>query len=489
MIGRLEYKWIVGIIYVLAIFMDLLDITIVNVALPAIGADLRVDPSTGATQIQWVVTGYLLSLAVFIPVSGWAGDRFGTKRVFMCALTIFLSGSLACGLAWNIESLVAFRVLQGVGGGMLTPVGMAMLLRAFPPAERIAASAVLVIPTVVAPATGPVIGGYLAEYQSWHWIFFINIPIGVIAFILSAIYLREEKHAAPGRFDIPGFVLGAAGMLSVMYALAEAGLHGFGGTRVVAFGSLGLVLLATFTIVELRTAEPMIDVRILRNRLFAASNSVQIIAMSAFAGVLFLLPLLLQAEKGYTPFKSGLTTFPQALGVILMIQIASRLYHHIGPRRLLIAGLVLSGLNTLTFELVGLETSAWTIRGLMFMRGMTLGLVLSPLQTAAFGSMPAQEMGRASAVYNTARQAATAFGVAVIASVLTSRLTANGATLGDPATRDGAITAFHETFIVGSALMTIGVIAALFVSDKEAAPTMRRRQSQEAGEETPAPAR
>ena len=209
MIGKLEYKWIVGIVFVFGLFMDLLDMTITNVAIPAIGRDLNLDPREGASTIQWVVTGYLLSLAVFIPVSGWAGDRFGTKKIFLLALCdLHVGASLLCGLAWNIESLIAFRVLQGVGGGILTPVGTAMLFRAFPPADRAKASAILMIPMVVAPASGPVLGGYLVEYHDWRWIFLINIPSAFSGIAFAGMFLREEKQPNTGRLDIPGFVLG-----------------------------------------------------------------------------------------------------------------------------------------------------------------------------------------------------------------------------------------------------------------------------------------
>src|SRR5438876_2082831 len=215
MLGKLEYKWIVGSVFVFGLFMDLLDMTIVNVALPTLGHDLNVDPREGASTIQWVVTGYLLSLAVFIPISGWLGDRFGTKRIFMTALFLFTGASLLCGLAWSIESLIAFRVLQGVGGGMLTPVGTAMLFRAFPPAERAKGAAVLMIPMVVAPASGPIIGGYLVDYQTWRWIFFINIPVGLTGLLFAGAFLREERQASPGRLDVPGFLLAAAGLASL----------------------------------------------------------------------------------------------------------------------------------------------------------------------------------------------------------------------------------------------------------------------------------
>src|SRR6266508_488884 len=199
-----------------------MDATVVNVALPTLGRDF----SAGNSTIEWVVTGYLLSLAVWIPASGWLGDRFGTKKTFLFALGTFTAASVLCGAAWNIEYLIAFRVLQGVGGGMLTPVGTAMLFRAFPPRERARASAILILPTVLAPATGPVLGGYLVEYHSWHWIFLVNIPIGLIGLAIAALYLREQREAAPGRLDLPGFFLSAPSLALLVYALSEAGQRG-----------------------------------------------------------------------------------------------------------------------------------------------------------------------------------------------------------------------------------------------------------------------
>src|SRR5439155_11896316 len=196
---RIEYKYIVGVVFVFGLFMDLLDMTITNVALPT----LKFDFSTSTTTIEWVVTGYLLSLAIFIPVSGWAGDRFGTKRTFMFALAMFTLSSFLCGLAWNIESLIAFRVLQGVGGGMLTPVGTAMLYRAFPPSERARASSILAVPAALAPTMGPVLGGYLVEFQTWRWIFWVNLPVGLVALAISALFLREQREATSGRLDVP----------------------------------------------------------------------------------------------------------------------------------------------------------------------------------------------------------------------------------------------------------------------------------------------
>ena len=220
MLGKVEYKYIVAIVGVFSIFMELLDTTIINVAVPKLAREFDV---TSASTIGWVITGYLLSLAVFIPISGWAGDRFGTKNVFMFALTVFSMSSLACALSWNIESLIGFRVVQGVGGGMLSPVAFSMVWRAFPPEERSKAAGIMVVPAAAAPASGPVVGGLLLKYASWHWIFLVNVPIGITALLISFFYLRNEKQDNPGKFDPAGFLLGGAGLASVVYSLAEAG--------------------------------------------------------------------------------------------------------------------------------------------------------------------------------------------------------------------------------------------------------------------------
>jgi EmrB/QacA subfamily drug resistance transporter len=468
---RPEYKYIVGAVFVIGLFMDLIDMTIVNVAIPTFVRDF--DAST--TTVEWVVTGYLLSLGVFIPVSGWAGDRFGTKRTFMFALAMFTLASLLCSLAWNIHALIAFRVLQGVGGGMLTPVGTAMLFRAFPPAERAAAAALLAIPTTVAPASGPVLGGYLVEYQSWHWIFLLNIPVGLAGLLVAFLFLREEKQPNPGRLDVPGFFLSAAGLATLLYALAEAGSRGFDDTRVLAAGLPGLALIATFCLVELRTAEPLIDVRLLRDSLFRAANTVQFAGFAGYAGTLFLLPLLLQAEMGFSPLESGLITFPQAIGVAVMVLPVNRLYKRVGPRRLVMIGTVLGTLSTLAFLLVDLNTSRWWIQFIMLVRGFSFAFALVPIQAVAFATISSEDTGRASAIFNAGRQVAASFGVALMGTVLTNRLTHYAAVpLGNPFARHGALLAFHDAFLAASIVVALAILAALLIIDRKAAHTMRQ---------------
>jgi EmrB/QacA subfamily drug resistance transporter len=467
MANRFEYKWLVAAVYTIALFLEFLDITVVNVALPTIGREFN----AGETTIEWIVTAYLLSLAVFIPVSGWMGDRFGTKRTFLAALAIFTVASGLAGAAWNIESLIAFRVLQGVGGGLLTPVGAAMLYRAFPPEERAKAASVITVPTVVAPTTGPLIGGYLVEYQSWQWIFLINIPIGLFGLVLAARVLREHREVEAGRLDVPGFVLAASGLASLLYALAEVGLRGAGDTRVLGFGTLGIALLALFAFVELRTERPMIDLRLYQDRLFAAGNAILFFSQAIFVGIIFMLALEIQGALGYSPFEAGLVLFPTALGVVMVTPLTTRIYNQVGPRRLLAAGMILSVFSSLALRLIGPETAEWSIRGLMLPRGWAFGVTLIPLQAIAFATISGAQTGRATAAFSVVRQVAGSFGVALLVTVLTNRLSHHGATLGDPATQDATLAAFDDVFVVAALLGVAGLFASFLVNDRLAANT------------------
>lgn len=471
MLGKVEYKYIVAIVGVFSIFMELLDTTIVNVAVPTLAAEFNVD---SAARIQWVITGYLISLAVFIPVSGWAGDRFGTKRVFMFALATFTGASLLCALAWSIESLIFFRVLQGVGGGMLSPVAFSMVWRAFPPEERSKAAGIMVIPAAVAPASGPLVGGFLVEYISWEWIFLVNLPIGAAALLVSAFYLREHTEPNPGRFDPLGFVLGGAGLATIVYALANAGDHGFADPSTIGFGAAGIALLAAFVVAELRISQPMLDVRIFAtNRLFRSCNLAWLVTMFGGAGMIFLITLQLQAGRGLTALESGATTFVMAIGVMLIAQPASRIYRIVGPQRMIGGGLLLCAGVTLALHWVTFDTNLWLIRALMLLRGLGFGMVLVPLQAATYAQVSPAETGRATALYNATSQVASSLGVAVSAAYLTSRLSNYGAILGAPQTRDASLNAFQDAFLAMGLLSLAGAAVALLIRDRDAAPTMR----------------
>ncbi len=245
----INQKIAVGAVFVSAMFMNIMDITIVNVALPTIGRNFHIAP----TAVDGIVIAYLVSLAVFIPASGWLGDRFGGKRVLMWAIVVFTVGSALCGLAQNLAELVVFRVIQGAGGGMLAPVGMAMLFRVFPPSERVRAASILTVGTTLAPAIGPVLGGLLVTDLSWRWVFFVNLPIGIAAVTFGTLCLERSAPQHAGVFDIPGFILGGAGLGLAMYGVSEGPLKGWASPSVIVTCAAGVALLVAMVFVELRT--------------------------------------------------------------------------------------------------------------------------------------------------------------------------------------------------------------------------------------------
>jgi EmrB/QacA subfamily drug resistance transporter len=465
-----EYKWVVAVIFVLGLFMEIMDTTIVNVAIPTLQKTFN---ATGA-GIEWVVIGYLLSIAVWIPSSGWIGDRIGTKRTFLFALLMFTTASILCGQAHSIGELIAFRILQGVGGGMLTPVGTAMLFRAFPQEERARASTVLIIPTVIAPALGPIIGGLLIDNLSWRWIFYVNVPIGIFGFIFGALYLRESKEPTAGKFDVAGFLLAATGLAGMLYALSQGPEKGWLSNEVLITGIAGAFLTIVMVIVELRIDEPMLTLRLYRDRMFRNSNMINTLSYASFAAFLFLLPQFLQTLLGYSALESGLTTFPQAVGVILASQFVGKLYHTVGPRRLVAFGLLCVSLSNIPFMFISLDVSQTTIRELMFLRGLSMAFAFVPLQAATYANIAKSDTGRASAIFSTQRQASAAIGVAILATLFHSRLIHLSG--GAEPSHETTLNAFHFAFAGSIVISLMGsLFAALFIRDTDAKPTMHPR--------------
>jgi EmrB/QacA subfamily drug resistance transporter len=477
-LGGIPYKWLVAVAFVSSMFLQILDATIVGVALPSLGRELV----AGNDTLQWIVTAYLLSMAVWIPASGWVGDRFGTKRTFLAAVGVFTLGSALCGAAWDIGSLIGFRVLQGVGGGMLIPVGTAMLFRAFPPQERAQASSVLTIPTVVAPALGPVLGGLLVDQASWRWIFFVNLPVGVCAFLFVLLVLREHREARPGSFDRWGFVCSGLGLASMLYALSRGPVDGWTSFTVLATGLTGLALLGLMVALELRLDAPMLDLRLFGNRMFRGGSLAMFALAGGLFGMLFLVPLFLQQLRGLSALETGLTILPQALGMVTLSQVASRIYPRVGPRRMLMLGSAGVALAPALFALVSLDTDLGWIRGIMFLQGLSMGFTFVALQAATFSSISSEATGRAVALFSSVRQVAGAVGVAVMATVLVSRTSLyvgaapNATTLSLPgaASRAAALQGFHDTFLAAGLIALFGIAAAWLIRDEDAADSMRR---------------
>jgi EmrB/QacA subfamily drug resistance transporter len=453
----LSPKAVVAAVFVSAMFINIMDQTVVNVALPTLSRDFGVP----LASVSGVVTAYLVTLAVVMPASGWIGDRFGAKSVMLGSIAIFTGASALCGLSTSLAELVAFRAVQGIGGGMLVPVGMAMMYRAFPPAERIRANRLLMVPTLLAPASGPVIGGLLVDGLSWRWIFYVNVPIGIAALIFGLVFLPSGSQHPAGTFDLPGFLLAAAGFPLFMYAMTTGASDGWGSLPILATLIPGVALLVAFTVTELRTQEPLLDLRIYTNQLFRVTNLQLTFAGAGFFGTLFLVPLLLQNGLGFSALHSGLSTFTEALGGMAGIQITTRLYQKTGPRRLMIAGMIGTVCTVGGMAFAGPSTATWLIPVLMFCTGASFGFAMSPSQTAGLATISSARTGQASTVLNTARQAGYAAGVALIGTIV-------GESHAGPADLSG----FHVAFAIAACLMVLGVIFSALVRDSDAAATM-----------------
>jgi EmrB/QacA subfamily drug resistance transporter len=466
---RLSQKVSVSAIYVLVMFMSIMDVTIVNVALPRLGREFHVP----AAHVDTVVVGYLVSLAIFIPVSGWLGDRYGTRRVLLAALVVFTAASALCGAAQSLDQLVFFRVLQGIGGGMLAPVGLAMLFRTFPPAERVRASRILIVPTALAPAIGPVLGGLLVTDISWRWVFYVNLPLGVLGVVFGTLFVREQRHEEPGRFDLPGFLLSGIGFGAVMYAASEGPAKGWTTAPIVVSGVVGVVLLALLVRVELRTTNPMLDLRLLSNRLFRRTSATMMLSIAAFLGSLFLVALFYQDGFGVSALQSGLSTFPEAIGIMLGAQIAGRIYPHLGPRRLMIGGLLGVATTLALIATVPFTASLWEMRALMLLIGLCQAHVFVPAQAAAFATVTPAATGRASTMFNAGRQLGGAAGVAILSTVISAIGVVHQV---DGGPRPNAH-AYHVAFLVAAAIAVSAVAIVIRIVDKDAAPTMHVKAS------------
>jgi len=465
----LNQKVAVAVVYVAAMFMAILDTTIVNVALPTLGRDFHV----ASTALDTVVIGFLVSLAVFIPASGWLGDRFGPRRVLLTAIFIFTVASALCGMASSLSELIAFRVLQGVGGGLMTPVGMTMLWRAFPPAERIRASAILVVPTALAPALGPVLGGLFVTDLSWRWVFFVNVPIGLLAIAFGTVFLRAQARHLVGSFDLPGFMMAGVGLGLLMYGLSEGPVKGWASPDVATTSISGAALLAGLVAVELRRSDPLIALRLLRDRLFRSSNIVMFCGAAAFLGMLYLAALFFQDGLGLSALGAGLTTFPEALGVMAGAQVVTRiLYPRLGPRRIMMGGLVGVALGMVAMSSVGGHTNLWLVRAIMLEMGMSMSGVFVPTQAAAFATISPADTGRASTLFNAERQLGGAVGVAVLTTVLS----AVGVTSSVAGRATPHLAAYHMAFLTAAVLALIGVAAAATIKDADATSTITRRR-------------
>lgn len=478
---KIQYKYAVALISALGLFMAVLDNTIVNVSLTAMEDAFKTD----INSIEWVITGYFLSQATVIPAAGYFGNRFGVKQVYIICLGIFTVGSLLCGLTPIIFGtsggqgwLIAFRVFQGVGGGALFPLSSSITFSVFTPAERPAASAVISIPVLLAPTLGPTLGGIIVDSIGWEWIFFINVPVGILAVILlSRVYQPNRVAPAPGApngqqpagagngqglgrptgkqppFDYIGLLLSMVGTVLVVYAFnlvsqaqpgtitatnPEGDIYGWGYYLVWVLFGAGLLVLGLFSVYELRfVKDPVLDLRLFKSRDYAAATMLTWILRAVVFGSFFLLPLFLQQFQNRSAIVAGLMLMPQGIGAAIGIQIGSRIYDKVGPRVLVIGGMLLLAIGTFWLTITSPNSDWIFFTPILLVRGIGFGWSNLPLQTVAFSTLTGRNLPKGSSLYNASAQIFSSIGVAVLTTIFVQQIKNHATNLSQAAIKAG----------------------------------------------------
>jgi EmrB/QacA subfamily drug resistance transporter len=465
---------VLAAVVILGTIMTVLDLTVVNVAIPTLGSDL----GASIPAIQWVLTGYMLAFATVIPVTGWAAERFGAKRVWLTALLLFLAGSVLAGAAWSVGSLIAFRVVQGLGAGMILPIGQTILAQAAGPQRMGRVMSVIGVPMLLAPVFGPVIGGAIIGAASWRWIFFINLPIGAAAVLAAWRLLPDSRPQLGQRLDLRGLLLLSPGIAVFLYAISEAGNHGgFGGPRTIAAALAGLLLIGLFFWhATITGSTALIDVSLLRRRGFAAAAALNFLLIVALFGSLILIPLYYQVVRHDSPLQIGLLLGPQGVGAALALPVAGWLTDKIGARSVILAGIAIATLGTLAYTQVGARTSYLYLSGALLVTGTGIGATITPSIAAAFQALSRAETPRATSALNAIQRIAGAIGTALFAIVLQHAITANLARHPRSNTAIAALSqnaqlhtaaaladAFAATFWVAAGLIAAALVPALLL--------------------------
>jgi len=478
----------VASVVVLGSIMSILDTTIVAVALDTLGKDFHVNVST----IQWVTTGYLLALAVVIPVTGWAVDRFGAKPIWMLSLVLFIGGSSLCGAAWSANSLIAFRVIQGLGGGMLLPVGQSIMARAAGPQRMGRVMSVIGVPTVMGPVLGPVLGGLIVSNFSWRWIFYINVPIGLLTLILSRRFLTDGEPRLTTGFDTLGFCLLSPGLAALVYSLSEVGVTGsYTSTPVLVSFVLGIGLMIAFVLHALRVSNPLLELRLFANRNYTIANICIFVMGATLFGAMFLLPLYYQIARGQSALVAGLLMAPQGIGAACVMRLSGRVTDRVGPRKVVPAGIILMAVSTIPFAFVTTTTSELLLGTTLFIRGLGLGMSMMPIMAAAYFDLSHTDIPRATTTLNILRQVGGSVATALFAVVLDRQLAehvtpppGSGARAGasgglslsataklPPEVAQRVASAFAHTFWWSVATILIAFIPTLLLPNHPATPT------------------
>ena len=443
--------WRIAIVVILGAIMSVLDTTIVNVALDTLSKDLN----TPLDNIQWVITGYMLALAAVIPVTGWASARFGARRLYVVSLVLFTAGSALCGLAWSANSLIAARVLQGLGGGMLLPIGQMILVRAAGPQNMARVMSAIGVPIILAPVFGPTLGGLLLEHAGWQWIFFVNLPVGIVA-VFAAMRLLPRDVANPvaaGKLDVTGLGLVATGLVGITYGLAESGTAGslLADSVLVPF-LLGVALVATFVVRALKIENPLLDVRLYANKAFAAASVTMTALGAALFGAMVLMPLYFQLVRHEDAVHTGLLLAPQGIGAAMAMALSGRVTERIGGGLTSLIGGTITILATIPFVLIEANTSFFLIAAAMIVRGFGIGMSMMPSMTAAYAVLRPDQIADATPQLTVLQRVGGSIGTAILTVVLQGGITS----LAAPSDA-GIAGAFGDTYywVLGISLVAL----------------------------------
>ncbi len=436
-------KWLVLMSVMVGTFMAVLDATIVSVAFPKMMAVFGVS----VDQIEWVMTAYMLAFAVILPSSGWIADRFGYKRTYILGLAMFTVGSLACSLSWNENILIAFRIFQGAGAGLVMPVGMAIVTRTFPPKQRGVALGFWGIAAAASVSLGPLFGGYLVDNYSWHSIFDINIPVGIIAIVAVYIIQEEYKSYVKEKFDFGGFITMTIGLGTLLLAFATGNSDwntgGWHSTFIVSNFFIAAICLIAFVVIEFHTKHPILNLRLLKYHNFGLSTLILFIFGLAFFGNAFLLPIYLQNSLRYTALQAGLVFFPAGIIQAIVAPISGQLTDRINPKIPLVFGIIVLGITMYLFSFLSLQFMHNQVMLPMYLRGLGIGFVFTPLSTIALYEIPRAQLAQASGLMNTIRQVGGSFGIAALGTILTQRVKFHTQIYGEQLNQTSPI--FHKT--------------------------------------------
>jgi EmrB/QacA subfamily drug resistance transporter len=461
-------KWWTLAAVSVGLFMIMLDNTIVNVALPSMQRSLHLTLS----ELEWVVTGYALTFGAFMLTGGKLADLLGRRLIFIAGLVIFTGASLACGLASSGGFLIAARVVQGLGGALMNPATLSIITATFPPRQRGMAIGIWAGVSAMALAIGPLVGGLLSEHASWHWIFFINVPVGVAGVLVTPLLIEESRDMShEQRPDVPGLVTSAIGLFALTYGFIESNNYGWGSPRIIGAFVVGVVALGLFVLLERRQRLPMLDLSLFRNRTFAGANAAMLLIGFAMLGLFLFVSLYLQQILRYSPVQAGATFLPMMVLVIVLAPLAGRLSDHVGSRWLVGGGMTLLTLSLLWYSQLGTHESFWALLPGLVLGGAGMGVTMTPTTAAAMGSVPVDKAGVGSAVLTSMRQVGGSLGIGVLGAVLAS---VSASALASGHSRpDAFVAGFHDALQVGALILAAGAIIATASIRKIAHPQER----------------